>query len=157
MAAERKQAHSLSPWLPLWCLVGTTSLLALVAGGHLLDWLWLLDSDSWAPALVPALVVAPLLLVPLTVGRRPGRGVSALVIALCLAVAALGLAARQVIAWTHASDGGWYHGPGGFYPLAASAPWQAWQAAALAYALCGVLLLGVYAVITVRGRAARSR
>src|SRR5680860_1428825 len=120
MSTERGRTHGLSPWLPLWCLVGATSLLALLGGGHLLNELWLLDVDgaaALAPALLLALVVAPLPLVPLTVGRRPGTG-SWPVVILCLAIAALGVVAQKVIAATHASDGAWYTGPGGFDPLA---------------------------------------
>jgi hypothetical protein len=153
---HRQAGRKRSPWPALSCLAAAISLVALVCWLHLASVLSLFDSPSsaWAWTALSVLVVVPLLPIPLVIGGRPGVAASRAVVLLCLLIVALGLGALELLAALRAGDGHWYYwGPGAFLENAAHAPWQLWEAVAVAYGLGGALLLALFVTAMIRTRA----
>jgi hypothetical protein len=138
-------------WMALWALAVLCAFGGLVGAWHVLGQLWFFN-DWYVPWLLPVLIV-PLLVLPLTVGR-PGRTQLILAVLVCAVVVAIGLGGAGLLAWG---------GAGGWQPelcceaTLADMPWTTGEIVALAYACAGAAMLLLYVAALIRDRSASRR
>lgn len=148
MAGDREAKRGRWAWVLIWSLAVAMSLLALVYGLSILNHFWALSGSGIGGAefLLLPLVFVPLLIIALTLGGRPSRRATVLLVVLCLVIVLLGLAVFRLIGQTSVGDGNWYRGPGSWSEVSTGAAWHAWRNVALVYAGCGVVMLALSAV-----------